>query len=744
MDWSDEFAAIIGIDPASLDPSSEAETRRTHPADRERLHQLYESTEKSREIYDIQYRIIRPDGEIRHIQEVGEPEFDENGCYTGQFGTIQDITDRKASEEALREREAMLQQAQRLARLGYWRWSLSQHALVYLSDEAQRIIDGWLDPAAPSNEDMYKNAHPEDRVRVIEEMNAADRNGDTFDIEYRVVLPGGEIRYMREIGGPETDEDGNLISIFGTIQDISDVRRAEESLRESESRLEDFVEAASDWLWEMDSSFRFTNFSADVNEKSGIDARNWLGKTRWELSSTGPGEQPWREHITTLESHEPFRDFRYTYDDEAGSQHHLRISGKPIFGRKGEFAGYRGTAADETEEILRLRSLEALQQRFMDALDNTSEGIALWDAGDRLVLFNENYRRRVEATVPGLLRTGITFEEFVRHGAAHGMYSVTEDERENFILQRLADHRNAPSSRVHEIGGGHWVQVNEYPTREGGVILVRRVITEQIMREHELTAAKEQAELANRAKTEFLANMSHELRTPLNAILGFSEMISRMSFGLLDDRYIDYATDIHTSGLHLLDLIGDILDLSRIEAGHVELSEDDIDSARLVKSCLRLVEERARMARVELIEDIPTPAPLFRADERKMKQILINLLSNAVKFTDTGGRVTIATSLDKAGNLSMAVSDTGIGMGADEIERALEPFVRLESALTRRYEGTGLGLSLVKALIELHQGWLQIASEPGIGTRVAVTIPRSRILPPADNLLIRFLLKDMG
>jgi signal transduction histidine kinase len=273
------------------------------------------------------------------------------------------------------------------------------------------------------------------------------------------------------------------------------------------------------------------------------------------------------------------------------------------------------------------------------------------------------------------------------------------------------------------------VQVSEYPTREGGVILVRRVITEQITREKELTAAKEQAELANRAKTEFLANMSHELRTPLNAILGFSEMISRESFGPLDSRYADYAGDIHTSGLHLLDLIGDILDLSRIEAGHVELSDDDIDCARLVESCLRLVEDRARAANLELIKDVAVPTPRFRADERKMKQVLINLLSNAVKFSDTGGQVAVTVALDKAGNLSIAVKDTGIGMKSDEIEKALEPFVRIESALTRRYEGTGLGLSLVKALTELHQGWIQIVSAPGKGTRVTVTIPRTRILP---------------
>ncbi len=727
VNWSDEFAAIVGVVPDRLDPSEEAEIERTHPADRERVRQVYESTDGIHGVSDIQYRIVRPDGEIRHIHEVGEPEFDEHGNFLGYFGIIQDITEQKLADDALREREAMLREAQRLARLGYWRWS--QDALVYLSDEAKRVIEGWMDPGATSNEEMYRNVHPEDRGRVLVEMIAADEEERQFDMEYRVVLPDGEIRYIHEIGSPETDEEGDFVGQFGTIQDISDVRRAEESQRESEARLADFAEAASDWLWEMDAEFRFSHFSAKVGEMSGVPTGKWLGLTRWEVAGADPNEPFWRDHIRTMEKHKPFRDFRYTYDDDAGTKHYLRISGKPVFSPGGDFAGYRGTAADETEEVLRRRSLETLRQRFMDALDNASEGIALWDAEDRLVLFNENYRQRVEALAPGILKTGLRFEDFIRGGAARGVYTVPQEKRESFVRRRLERHRNPPSSSVHEVGDGQWVQVNEYPTREGGVILVRRVITDQMAREQELTAAKEQAELANRAKTEFLANMSHELRTPLNAVLGFSEMISRESFGPLDSRYVDYAQDIHASGLHLLDLIGDILDLSRIEAGHIDLSDEDIDSARLVDSCLRLVEDRARKAGVALAKTVPALAPHFRADERKMKQVLINLLSNAVKFTGRGGRVTVATLLDEAGNLTLAVEDTGIGMKVEEIERALEPFVRLESSLTRRYEGTGLGLALVKALAELHQGWIRIASEPGEGTRVTVTIPRSRVLP---------------
>lgn len=728
-EWSEEYAAILGVPHDEIDPSDEASIEIVHPDDRARVTKAYKEANTRFGEFNLSYRIVRPDAEIRYVREIGEPEFDDHGNWIAQFGTMQDVTDLKLAEQALLEREAMLEQAQRQAQLGYWRWSVTDRKISYLSAEARRITEKWMDHNASTNAKMYENVHPDDRERTIRESEAADNEGKDFDLEYRAVLPDGEVRYIREIGAAEFDGQGVFTSHFGTIQDITDLRATEESLRRSETRFSDFAQAASDWLWEMDADLRFSYFSVGFEVNAKVETDIWLGRKRWELPGMNLETAAWKNHIATIKSHRPFRNFEYSFVNKEGVRRHIRISGKPIFAENQSFAGYRGVAADVTEEIRGQQAMETLRQRFMDALDNITEGIALWDAEDRLVLFNENYRQRVEITVPGLLKAGLGFEDFVRKGIARGLYNVPEEEQENFVQDRLADHRNPPVSRVHEIGGGQWVQVNEYPTREGGVILVRRVITEQIARERELIAAKEQAELANWAKTEFLANMSHELRTPLNAILGFSEMISRESFGPLDNRYADYAGDIHGSGLHLLDLIGDILDLSRIEAGHAELSDDEIDCSRLVESCLRLVEDRARTADLELVKDVEVPAPLFRADERKMKQVLINLLSNAVKFTNTGGQVTVAVSLDQAGNLSISVEDNGIGMKTEEIERALEPFVRLESALTRRYEGTGLGLSLVKALTELHQGCVQVASEIGKGAKVTVTIPRSRILP---------------
>lgn len=226
--------------------------------------------------------------------------------------------------------------------------------------------------------------------------------------------------------------------------------------------------------------------------------------------------------------------------------------------------------------------------------------------------------------------------------------------------------------------------------------------------------------------------MSHELHTPLNAMLGFSEIISGAVLGPVDERYVEYARDIHASGLHLLALISDILDLSKIEAGTADLREEEVHIPDLVRSCMRLVEDRAAGARIDFSVELPRRGPVIQADARKIKQILINLLSNAIKFTPQGGRIRVRAGLQSTGGLCLEVSDSGAGMTPDEIERVVEPFVQLEHATSRMHEGSGLGLSLVKALAKQHQGEMRIDSARGKGTRVAVTLPAGRTLRRAS------------
>jgi PAS domain S-box-containing protein len=291
--------------------------------------------------------------------------------------------------------------------------------------------------------------------------------------------------------------------------------------------------------------------------------------------------------------------------------------------------------------------------------------------------------------------------------------------------------------RVGEDGRRHWFTISGEPMFDAaGVFLgyrgTGRDITAQIEAEVALKLAKDAAEAASRTKSQILATVSHELRTPLNAIIGFSEVISQALMGPVDPRYREYAKDIHKAGSHLLTLINDVLDLSKIEVGQLKLHERAVDLAQLISGCHRLVAERARESLVRIDEVVGDDLPLIFGDELRLKQVVLNLLSNAVKFTaagGAGGQVTTEARLGADGGLTISIADTGIGMKPEDIPVALSPFRQLDNAFNRRSEGTGLGLPLAKMLVELHDGVLDIESEVGLGTTVSVRLPSKRVLP---------------
>jgi PAS domain S-box-containing protein len=245
-----------------------------------------------------------------------------------------------------------------------------------------------------------------------------------------------------------------------------------------------------------------------------------------------------------------------------------------------------------------------------------------------------------------------------------------------------------------------------------------------------LRAAKDEAESANRSKSEFLASMSHELRTPLNAIIGFSDIIRGQAMGPVGTPvYLEYANDIQASGQHLLEMVNDILDVSKIETGQLDLIEEPLDLETLIGSVLRLVQDRAKRGEVSIATEIPASLPRLRADGRRVKQVVLNLLSNAIKFTPAGGSVTVSARRHDRDGMEIAVRDTGIGIATADIPKAMARFGQVDSALHRKFEGTGLGLPLAKSLMELHGGSLELTSEPGRGTTVTVRFPADRIVP---------------
>ncbi|NQU60575.1 MAG: transporter substrate-binding domain-containing protein [Rhodospirillales bacterium] len=366
------------------------------------------------------------------------------------------------------------------------------------------------------------------------------------------------------------------------------------------------------------------------------------------------------------------------------------------------------------------------EERLRGAVESLQEGFVLFDADDRIVAVNDVYRR-INPKAQGLMEQGLRFEDLIRANVKDGRIVEAQGREEAFIKERLEQHRNPGPPILRRHSDGSWHILKETRTPEGGIALTFTDVSDLKRAEQETARSKEVAEVANRSKSEFLANMSHELRTPLNSIIGFSTILKTEEFGPLGhEKYEEYAKDINASGTHLLELISDILDISKIEAGETTVAEETVDPCDLVDASVKMVAERAAARHVVLSRVYPPNCPGLIADPRHIKQIMINLLSNAIKFTPEEGEIVVETALDDEEAFVISVKDTGVGIDKKDIPKTLEPFGQVGDVLTRKEEGTGLGLPLSKSLVELHGGTLDIESEVGKGTTVTVRFPPER------------------
>jgi signal transduction histidine kinase len=365
-------------------------------------------------------------------------------------------------------------------------------------------------------------------------------------------------------------------------------------------------------------------------------------------------------------------------------------------------------------------------------LESMQQGLVVYDDNLRLRIWNEKIYDLFHDLAPGEHRVGDSAALPMRILAENGVFGPGDPGR--IVAERMKELREArPPVEELTLADGRVIERRLTRMPDGGLLATYLEITQRKRFEADLRRAKEEAELASRTKTEFLANMSHELRTPLNAVIGFAEIMESEVFGPLGDpHYSEYAADIRDSGQHLLNLINDLLDVSKIEFGKVELVEEAVDLTSILDSCMRLMRDRADQAAIELTAHTPPNLPSLRADSRRLKQILLNLLSNAVKFTPAGGQVSLRVTLPATGGLKIAVSDTGIGIARHDLAKALQPFGQIDSRMTRKYQGTGLGLPLTKSMIELHGGTLELESTVGRGTTAILWLPPSRLLDAAE------------
>lgn len=634
----------------------------------------------------------------------------------GYVGVQNDITQRLQTEQALSETQARYR---RLVEL--------------VPDLICVLVDGRINYINAAGGEML-GVPPEQLVGrrfadFLPDDQAISFNGGLQDLterrmrqSLRLRIPGGGLLDTEVAALPFTRDgaDPDAETVMLVVRDVTELRRSALAVLGREQRLRGIMNTVLDGIFTCDEQGIIESFNPAAEKIFGWTADEILGQSISLLipdallpaASKGARRSPSRSGREDVGRRKDGAEFPLELSINA-----LRLDNRRLL---------TGVVHDVTRRKMAERALRQSEERYALAMAGTSDGMWDWDIAADLVYISPRM-----AVVVGMQgeppRKGRDWLTFV-HSADRAMFTAAMTDHlrgrtEFFVCQyRLAQN---PDRWVRHRGLALRNDKGR-PYRMAGSV---GDVTEQMRAERTLREAKELAELASRAKSEFLANMSHELRTPLNAIIGFSEMMMGEMLGPIGTpAYRDYATSINESGSHLLDVINDILDVSRVEAGKLDLEPEPVYLRPVFDASLRLIQQRADSRGVRLVRSWPDDLPPLLGEPRRFKQVMLNLLANAVKFTPEGGTVTLSARRLEGGGIEISVTDTGIGMKPEDIPRALTPFTQVDSSLARRYEGTGLGLPLAKTLVELHNGTLSIVSAPNQGTTVLLRFPASQIV----------------
>jgi PAS domain S-box-containing protein len=747
---SDRITALLGYKPEEIQADPALMLGTIHPQDRKMFDRAIARSAKRLSPFELEMRSTTVTGEALWVRSIAQTARRADGSIVWD-GLILDITDRKRAEAEVLEREHRLRDF--AAAASDWLWEMdAELRFTKMSDRffaiykirPHRIVGRRWDQIADTSDDPAKwRAH----FATLSERQPFD------DFVIRHWRRGFPASIVKVTGRPVFDDRGVFRGYRGTGTDLTAQRRAEENAAAASSRLLTAVENLAEAIAILDAEDRLILCNARYREVNNRIADLLVPGIRFEdllraglergMFIVAPGqEEAWLSQ--RMVAHAAANgSFERQTEDGGWLQ---------VLEQRTPDGGTMILGTDITEVKRRATALATLTGAgqdgasfFADAARSLALGLGYRYAGIGQIV-DAGTRVRPHAFCSGELPlpsevfdiAGTPCDTIVAQG---GFLAVSEGVAASYPGQLVLCDRPAVSfvgdivTSVTGLPIGVVFGLDDKPDREphkrrdiAGLIAAR--VSLELQRreaEEQLRRAKEAAEIASRAKSEFLANMSHELRTPLNAVIGFSQMIGEEILGPIGRaEYKEYARDIHASSLHLLQIINDILDVSKIEAGMVTLHDTDIDFAGVAGACCRLVRTKAEAGEITLTLDIPGDLPTIRADERMLKQVMLNLLSNALKFTPKGGSILLQARPHEAGGLSFVVKDTGIGIAREDFDKIFRPFGQVDSSLTRKFEGTGLGLPLTKGLVELHGGTIALDSEVGRGTCVTVTLPRRR------------------
>jgi len=662
---------------------------------------------ETRQSVEVQRR--RKDGSPIDVRVTVAPLPGEDGRIEGAIGILEDLTDQRRTQRELERTQSAVDRSS----VGVVLLDRDSR-IVYINDATLEIYRA---TAEHVRNRAIKHSNPRLEGQAWHEWLDKLRGAGTL-VQETVHLRDDGTEVPLEITSHYLEFDGEPM-VYSFVRDITDRIEAEARRRAQETLYRQLAEASNVGIWHVDRAGHTIYANPIIVEMLELDDPSELERVSYHAFFSEESLERLRR-----QGRDAMRNDRYRHEitlcGRKGGRRETLLSGSVVRDEDGKTIGMIGTFTD----IGDVKRVRRELQRTQFAVDRATAAIFWWGLDGHYVYVNDAACEQL-----GYDRDELLTQCWQDNLPPEEVERMNRDVAPAFQEQ---GHMLFETEHVRRDGHRFPVEVQMYLLNfdeEQLICAFVHDITERKRTERELREAKEHAEYANRAKTEFLANMSHELRTPLNAINGFSEIMAEEMFGPLGtEPYREYVRDINQSGRHLLQLINDILDLSKIEAGKLELYDGPVDLERLFAASLRIVGERTRRAGLEVSSRIEDGLGRIHADERALKQVLLNLLTNAAKFTPEGGRIELSAERRDDGHLVVAVADTGVGMATQDIPRALKRFEQLHGSLGRPAEGTGLGLPLVAALVELHGGTIEIDSEPGVGTTVRVVLPAERVL----------------